>query len=142
MLLRSKIERYDTLSYFLPTCPFVNADDIQKGFSLLKDDVDSVNCIAEYDVPIQLAMVKKGDNLIPIFDNLTSCLTNSKYIQKYYHPTGAFYMSWWDKIIAHKNFFVGNVKGYVMPKDRLVDINDKEDLQRANQIFEKYLVKS
>jgi CMP-N-acetylneuraminic acid synthetase len=129
--MMNKVPKHDTISYFLPTCPFTSHEDIQKGFQLLTEEVDSVNSVVEYNSPIQLAMIKKGDNLIPVFDNLTSGLTNSKFIQKYYRPTGAFYMSWWDKLIKNKNFFIGNVKGYTMPKARTLDINDIYDMQQA-----------
>ena len=73
--------------------------------------------------------------MIPIFDNLTAGLTNSRYLQKYYKPSGAFYMSWWDNLIKNKNFFVGNVKGYEMPKKRSVDIDDLMDIRYAELIL-------
>ncbi|MCH1429871.1 MAG: NTP transferase domain-containing protein [Chlamydiales bacterium] len=140
--MMTKIPAYDTLSYFLPTCPFVSAEDIQQGFAMLTEGTDAVNCVAEYDVPIQLAMIKKGEQFIPVFDNLTSGLTNSNYIQKYYHPTGAFYMSWWKQILENRNFFKGNIKGYVLPKSRLVDINDLCDIEKAERMLKQKAISS
>ena len=129
------VPKHDTFSYFLPTCPLVSSEDIKNGAALLDRHTDSVVSVVSYADPIQLAMIKKGDDMIPVFDNLTAGLTNSRYIQKYYKPSGAFYMSWWDNLIENKNFFVGNVKGYEMPKERSVDIDDLMDIKYAELIL-------
>ena len=42
-------------SYFLPTCPFVDPEDIRKGMGLLGDDVDFVVSMTEIPETIQLA---------------------------------------------------------------------------------------
>lgn len=128
-------EKYDVFSYFLPTCPFVTSDDIAKGVALLDKKVDSVVSITEFTDTLQLACIMKGDNVIPIYDNLTSGLTNSKYIQKYHRPSGAFHISWWDNILENKNFFKGNVKGVVIPRERSVDIDDEFDMFMAESML-------
>lgn len=133
--MMSKIEVHDTLSYFLPTCPFTSPTDIRQALAMLEKEVDAVNSVVEYAVPIQLAMIKNNKSLIPVFDNLTQGMTNSKFIQKYYHPTGAFYMSWWDKLLKNKNFFKGEVRGHVMPRERIVDINDLHDIHLAEHLI-------
>ena len=128
-------EKYDVFSYFLPTCPFVSPEDIKKGVSLLDEKTDSVISVTEFlDTP-QLACIMRGSNVIPMYDNLTSGLTNSKYIQKYHRPSGAFHISWWNNIIKNKNFFKGNVRGVVMPKERSVDIDDKFDMFIAESML-------
>ena len=130
-------EKYDIFSYFLPTCPFVSPDNIKKGVDLLTKEVDSVISMAQYADPIQLACIMKNNDVVPIFDNLTSGLTNSKFIQKYYKPSGAFYMGWWDKIVENKNFFKGNVRGVIMPKEQSVDIDDIDDIRFAEGCLKK-----
>lgn len=128
-------EKYDVFSYFLPTCPFVTSDDIAKGVALLDKKVDSVVSITEFTDTLQLACIMKGDDVIPIYDNLTSGLTNSKYIQKYHRPSGAFHISWWDNILENKNFFKGNVKGVVIPRERSIDIDDEFDMFMAESML-------
>ena len=112
--LMERYEKYDVFSYFLPTCPFVSPEDIRKGVDLLSDKIDSV---------------------LPVFDNLECGLTNSKFIKKYYKPSGAFYISWWDRLKENKNFFKGNTKGVIIPKERSVDINDEYDILQAEAIL-------
>jgi len=130
--MMSKIDKSDVLGYFLPTCPLTTPQEISKAVDMLVEGVDSVVSVVEYDFPIQLSMMKREEEeFIPVFDNLTSGLTNSKFINKYYHPTGAFYISRWDNIIENKNFFVGKIKGVEMSKENYIDINDIEDMKRA-----------
>jgi len=138
MAMMTEVEKHDVFAYFLPTCPLKTAADIRGGMELFDEsDVDSVISVVEYDVPIQLAMLKKGDTMVPVFDNLTSGLTNSKFIQKYYRPSGAYYSARWDYLLENGNFFVGNVKGYEMSKENSIDIDDLTDMKIAEFFLEK-----
>ena len=126
----------DIFSYFLPTCPFVSKDDIKKGIKKLSGkNIDSVVSMTELQDTLQLACQMSGDKVLPVLDNLECGLTNSKFIKKYYKPSGAFYMSKWDHLIENRNFFKGNVKGVLIPKERSIDINDKYDILFAESIL-------
>jgi len=134
--MMSKIERYDTFSYFLPTCPFRNAEDIKKGIHLLTPDVDSVISACFLADPPQLAMIQGHDDFAyPVFDNLRAGVTNSKYFTKYIKPSGGFYMGWWERILENKYFFTGNIKYVLTPKERAVDIDDELDMKFAELVF-------
>ena len=128
---------YDAFAYFLPTCPFVSADDIKRGFKTLVDGgCDSVVSMTEIPETIQLACLMSQDNsVLPVFDNLESGLTNSKFIKKYHKPSGAFYMAMWDYLLENKNFFKGSTKGVIIPQERSVDINTLQDLKYAESII-------
>ncbi len=127
---------HDIFAYFLPTCPFISSDDIRLGVERLSYEVDSVISMTPFSETIQLACIMKNDQVIPVFDNLTSGLTNSKFIQKYCRPSGAFYMSWWDNLIKRRNFFTGEVKGVLIPAERSVDINTPIDIEYAQKLIE------
>ena len=136
------IPKYDVIAYFLPTCPFIQSDSIKEGIKMLDHNTDSVVSVSYYEEPIQLACIKKGDHIIPIFDNLTSGLTNSKFIQKYVKPNGGFYISKWDKLLEHKNFFIGNIKGVNIPNNLLVDIDYESDLKKAEFMVQNNIINS
>ena len=138
MDLMENIPKYDIFAYFLPTCPFIKSESIKQGIKMLDDDTDSVVSVSYYEEPIQLACIKKGDHIIPIFDNLTAGLTNSKFIQKYVKPNGGFYMSKWSNLLENRNFFKGNVKGVEISNDFLIDIDYEHDLIKAENMI-KYL---
>jgi CMP-N-acetylneuraminic acid synthetase len=131
------IPRHDVLAYFLPTCPFRNADDIRRGIAHFDDPaIDSVVSVCEYDHPVQLALRKLDDYVVPAFDNLTIGATNSKFMSKYYRPNGGFYMSRWDNLAEKRNFFVGRVKCVELPLDRSVDIDVLRDIKIAEAVWE------
>ena len=135
-LMENSETKYDEFAYFLPTCPFVSANDIKAGSQLLSEEVDFTISMTQIPETIQLACVMKNNWVLPVFDNLEAGLTNSKFIKKYYKPSGAFYMGKWDKIVANKNFFKGNVKGVLVPPERSVDINNINDIKFAESLLE------
>jgi CMP-N-acetylneuraminic acid synthetase len=128
---------YDAFAYFLPTCPFVSVDDIKKGFETLVDGgCDSVVSMTEIPETIQLACLMSQDNsVLPVFDNLESGLTNSKFIKKYHKPSGAYYMALWDYLLENKNFFKASTKGVIIPPERSIDINTLQDMKYAESII-------
>ena len=136
-LMENLGEQYDVFAYFLPTCPFIEASDIKKGVEMLTKDVDSVVSITEITECIQKACLVKDDWLLPVFDNLEFGLTNSKFVKKYYKPSGAFYISTWENILTQRNFYKGRVKSALLPTERAVDINTIEDMRYAEIILER-----
>jgi CMP-N-acetylneuraminic acid synthetase/dihydrodipicolinate synthase/N-acetylneuraminate lyase len=133
---------YDVFAYFLPTCPFLREEYIRQGVELLDESgADSVVSVSHYEEPIQLACIKRGDDLVPVFDNLTAGLTNSKFIQRYCKPNGGFYMGRWDSVLQYRNFFKGDVKCVLVPNDELVDIDYEHDLQMAELLYREVISK-
>ena len=50
-------------------------------------------------------------------------------------------MARWDKLLESKNFFKGNVKGVLIPKERSIDIDDIHDIEMAEQLWHtRYVV--
>ena len=129
-------EKYDAFAYFLPTCPFVSPEDIKKGFEILsKGDCDSVVSMTEIPETIQLAcLMSQNNDVLPVFDNIECGLTNSKFIKKYYKPSGAFYMGLWNYLLENRNFFKGITKGVIIPPERSVDINTIQDIKYAESL--------
>ncbi len=132
--LMRRSEPHDVFAYFLPTCPFRTAEDIASGLARLAPDVDSVISVSRYQEPVQLAMLKQGDYVIPVFDNLRAGITNSKYLTPFYKPNGGFFIGWWDRILANGNFFTGSVQGVEIPKERAVDVDDALDAAMADWV--------
>ena len=142
--MMTKTERHDVFAYFLPTCPFRNAQDICKGVGLLQKGFDSVVSVAAYTEPPQLAMILDQDTgkAHPVFDNLTSGVTNSKYLRSYVKPNGGFYMAWWDFLESSRNFFSGQTGAVLMPHDRCVDIDHRTDILHAEALLNPEALKT
>jgi N-acylneuraminate cytidylyltransferase len=135
MDLMDEVETYNTFSYFLPTCPFISPDDILKGMEKLEQrQCDTVISMTQIPETVQLACLMSEDNVLPVFDNLEWGITNSKFIKKYYKPSGAFYMGLWNYLKENRNFFNRKTKGVIIPSSRSVDINTIEDIKYAESI--------
>jgi CMP-N,N'-diacetyllegionaminic acid synthase len=133
-------DNYETLTYLLPTCPFVKSGHIVEGMSLL-DDRSSVVSVVQYGEPIQLAgRVSSNNMFIPYFSNLREGRTNSLFMTKYYRPNGAFYMANIDFLLKHRSFFKSKVKAVVMSKAESHDINDLLDIKMADAIIKEGLI--
>lgn len=134
--LMDGIEEHDVFAYFLPTCPFAGVQHILEGVEKIREmGSGKVVSMTMMDT-IQLACEIIDDGkVIPMFSNLEQGLTNSKFLKKYYKPSGAYYMSWWKELKQDRNFFKGNVKGVLLPKRRAVDINDIHDIRFAESIL-------
>lgn len=134
-LMQSIDEKYDVFAYFLPTCPFVTSADIKCGFQRIQDEgVDTVISMTLMQETLQLACLLNDDDVVPVFDNLECGLTNSRFIKKYYKPSGAFYIGKWDHILTNKNFFKGRIKSVLIPPERSIDINTITDIFYAEAV--------
>ena len=135
-LMETHEKRYDIFSYFLPTCPFTKREYIISGIEEFDNkQIDSVISMTEMPETIQLSCCMKNGWVLPIFDNLEAGLTNSKFIKKYYKPSGAFYMGRWNHILKNRNFFKGSVKGVIVPSEYSVDINTIQDIRYAESLI-------
>jgi N-acylneuraminate cytidylyltransferase len=131
-------EPYEIFSYFLPTCPFITPRQITTGYNMLEkywNKCDSVVSMTKMQDTVQLACLMQDDHVLPVFDNLESGLTNSKFIKQYYKPSGAFYMGYWSSIMRDKNFFKGNTRGVIIPTENSIDINTKTDMELAEALL-------
>ena len=138
LALMPEVPHHDVFTYLLPTCPLREASDIRSGIEMLTADTDAVVSVTAFEDPPQMALIRHGSHVIPVFDNLTSGVTNSLFCRQFYRPNGGFYMAWWDRLLEHRNFFVGErVVGHVMPKHRSVGINDALDLEYAELLLAK-----
>ena len=141
---RQKLGKFDSIALMLPTCPFRTAKDIVNGFSMLSRDVDSVISVTNYRFPYEMSLSgDKNDKIKPFFDPspLITGNTRSQDQKEYFHPNGAFYISWWSSILKYKNFFKGKLKSYYMDEITSTDIDTPLDLEMARIIYTRHIQK-
>ena len=132
--------KFDTITYILPTCPFVKPAQITEGILLL-DDKASVVSVVPYSEPIQLAgRVSKNNTFTPYFSNLSDGKTNSLFMTKYHRPNGAFYMIDTQLLLKNRSFFKSKVKVIIMSKEESHDINDLFDIKMAELMLKEGLI--
>lgn len=136
-------KQYDSLAFFLPTCPFRNAHHIREAYQLLTEGVDSVVSITKMEDPVQLSV---GLDEETKFINPEAILspsplitgnTRSQDFVPYYRPNGGFYISRIENIRTQKNFFKGKVKGYYMDRLHSVDVDTEMDLNYAQFLIDQ-----
>lgn len=133
---------YDTIGFFLPTCPFRRPTHIKEAYSLLNEQIDSVVGITKMEDPLQLSLGYNEESKLIDPEAILSPSplitgeTRSQDFKNYYRPNGSFYISWIHSIRKHKNFFKGNVKGYLIDRLHSVDIDTEMDIKYAQFLIE------
>lgn len=123
-----------------PTCPFRNGQDIDSCISLLKnsdaDSVVSVSALPTKFHPNWQFNVSEDGLLHPFsgggWDELA---TARQHLDETYTRNGAVYV-FRRKIFNTLNNIYGNkVLAYIMPEERSVNIDDKDDWQKAEELM-------
>ncbi len=134
-LCLEETEGFQFVAMLLPTCPFRDAQDIQKAVRLIIDneEFDFLTSVAPYDFPPQLALCldKDGKMLTMREQQAYEHSTRSQSYGKYYRPNGAIYIAKVNRFLAEKTFFVNPMLAYVMPPERSFDIDTFSDLKIA-----------
>lgn len=122
---------YDKLTVLYPASPLRTFKDIVKVNNLIKPGIcDFSMSVTYFDLPVNQALLKINNNKIkPLFPNLI----NSKKFdtKKIFVDNGSIYSANVKSFLKLKSFFGKNLRVYIMPKNRSVDINYKEDLKIA-----------
>lgn len=135
----------DTVMYFLdndyeqtwltlPTSPMKISEDFVKSSELLKEDDDSVLSYTEMEFPPTLGLVVKNNNILEDYDQTNPWQNGNSRSQDHptvYRPNGAIYGSWTKKLKENKNYYIGQTKGYFMPRKRSVDIDTQFEFDLA-----------
>lgn len=136
------LEKYETVTALLPTCPFRSHQDIQNAFDIFnKRKEQFLVGTTDYDFPIQLALKpKKGDeNLMEAYFDDGYKTTRSQDIQKTFHPNGAIYLATVNGFLEKGTFFNNEMLTYNMPAINSFDIDYPWQFELAEIIAQKQL---
>jgi CMP-N,N'-diacetyllegionaminic acid synthase len=127
-------EEYDQTWLTLPTSPMKISDDFVKASELLSETDDSVLSYTEMEFPPTLGLVVKNNNIIEDYDQTQPWQNGNSRSQDHpmvYRPNGALYGSWTSKLKENKNYYIGQTKGYFMPRNRSIDIDTQFEFDLA-----------
>lgn len=133
-------EEYDQIWLTLPTSPMKISDDFVKASELLSEDDDSVLSYTEMEFPPTLGLVVKNNNIIEDYDQTQPWQNGNSRSQDHpmvYRPNGALYGSWTSKLRENKNYYVGQTKGYFMPRNRSIDIDTQFEFDLAEFMLQQ-----
>lgn len=132
-----------TVSLLLVTCPLRESKDIKKAFSILNKSkkTDGIISVTDYGFPYKMSLKMNHKILEPYWKNspLINGNTRSQDHKPVFRPNGGFYIKKIDKFKKHLNFFKGRIKGYYMPLERSIDVDNKIQFKIAEFIQKKKL---
>lgn len=121
-----------------PTAVFISAADIANAVSLIeREGTDIVFSGAEFPAPIQRAFFIDENGIARMFhpENYSK---RSQDLVPAYHDAGQFYLVRTDVAMRGQSFNERPASLYVIPRDRVVDIDTPEDLRIAERLFESF----
>lgn len=121
---------FDYVALMQPTSPLRNAEDIKNAFKMLsRDNVHTVVSITEVEHPVQWCFTMPKDGSMKIYAESPYNQMRRQDLEAHYRENGAIYIVNASKILNKDyNYYGDNCYGYVMPGERSIDIDCKEDL--------------
>ena len=130
LYILKKINHYDYLVLLQPTSPLRNSVDIEKCIRLcINKDCDSCVSITK----------SKNDKKLIFEKNKNGFLKKINHISHNngFKLNGALYVSKISSLIKNKSFVTSKTIGYVMPKNRSIDIDTENDIKKFIESLEK-----
>ncbi len=131
-MLEQANDFYDTLIIMLPTCPFRTAEDIKAAFDLfVQKDRPFLMSVAEYThTPFSAYRLDGEDGLEPVFPEYLD--RRSQTMPKAFRPNGAVHVLDVPRFRTAEDYVAQPLVGYVMPRERSIDIDTDADLREAS----------
>jgi CMP-N-acetylneuraminic acid synthetase len=118
---------YNAVLLLQPTSPFRVADDVRAAIRIMDSmRADSVISVVEFGTAGYLFMLGHAGRLRDMTVEGDT-----------YTPNGAIYLIKWECLFAGESWYGPHAYGYVMPKDRSIDIDTHADFEAAKAMLEK-----
>jgi pseudaminic acid cytidylyltransferase len=118
------------------TAPFLQANDLQRGHELLRQDNDAefAFSVTSYAFPIFRSLKLGDDGRVQMFWPENE-LVRSQDLPEAWHDAGQFYWGKRDAFLASNGLFTAKSLGVRVPRTRVQDIDTLEDWARAQSMF-------
>lgn len=126
---------YDLLCCLYPTAPLRSAEDIREVIAMVASgSTDFAMAVTEYDLPVHQALsVERDGSLLPLFPELLQ--QRSADVPDIVVDNGSTYVARTSSFARVRTFYGPKLRGYVMPRERSVDIDAQADLDYARWLF-------
>lgn len=127
--LSEEVESYDYLVLLQPTSPLRTSEDIERAVALsVENGCDVVSVSEVSDSPILMRKCDKNGNLTHLLDKNSTVRRQDMPV--YYRVNGSIYVNEIKRLSAETSFN-DNPVGYIMPRERSVDIDEPADFAVA-----------
>ena len=129
---------FDYVALMQPTSPLRNAEDIKNAFKMLsRDNVHTVVSVTEVEHPVQWCFTMSESNSMKTYAASPYNHMRRQDLEAHYRENGAIYIVNASKILNRDyNYYGDNCYGYVMPRERSIDIDNNMDFIIAD-IYQK-----
>ena len=126
--------KFDYVALLQPTSPLRNVEDIIGIFDLIRrDEIHNAVTVTEVEHPVQWCFRMPENRSMKEMAESPYNYMRRQELEKYYLENGAIYLVDAKKIMNPQyNFYADNCFGYIMPRERSVDIDTKVDLLVAD----------
>ncbi|GIC77290.1 pseudaminic acid cytidylyltransferase [Moritella sp. F3] len=125
----------DLLCCIYATAPFISADDLIKGLTLVSaGDIDYAFSATSFAFPIQRAISLNDNGSVQMLQP-EHVNARSQDLQEAFHDAGQFY---WGKVSAFeagRPFFSLSSKAILIPRKRVQDVDTFEDWEFAEALY-------
>lgn len=137
LYLRDKGVIYKTVCISAPTAPLLTAMDFVKAYQMfLRTKASVLHAVCELDSPPQWALEFDGELLGPMFD-VNTFKKESQDLKKAYRIVGGIQLFQADLLLRERSYIGRPMVGYVVDRERGVDIDTIEDLELAQFYMER-----
>ena len=129
-------KEFDTVALLQPTSPLRTAEDIVKGYKILKDkSANSVIGVCEVGhSPLWMNTLPEDNVMVNFINPKVAGLPRQK-LDKYYRINGALYIIRTDTINKIDNLYNDKCYALIMDKNKSIDIDDDFDFVFAETIL-------
>jgi len=139
------VQEYKTLIMTLPTSPFCTANDLQLAYQMfLNNDRRPILSVTKQNFNPNTLGIIDGDYMWPFnpCPGKYSFYWDSKFIKegqkkRTYLSNGAIFICDISRLRQKKEQYIDGMIGYVMPRDRGLDINTEMDYEFAKFLAER-----
>tara|TARA_B100000212_G_scaffold338083_1_gene314025 strand:- start:701 stop:1375 length:675 start_codon:yes stop_codon:yes gene_type:complete len=133
----NKLDNFSEMILLQPTSPLRNRYDIDQAIKFKnKNKVESLVSISKpFNHPNHFYKLNSDYKVSPLMEN--NKLNNRQDYEEFFVINGAIYISSKQSIINNKSLINKNTLGYIMPKERSIDIDELLDWEIAEMLLNK-----
>ncbi|MEN6374685.1 MAG: pseudaminic acid cytidylyltransferase [Smithella sp.] len=128
-------ELYDEICCIFPTSPLLQGEDLFAAFELFHQHKSQypLFVVTRYPVPIEWAFRRDNEGIMTAVSS-SDLTRRSQDLPEAYYESGPFTI-WNVDHLNLQNPHSGKILSYVMPGNKVVDIDTPEDLSRAELLY-------
>jgi CMP-N-acetylneuraminic acid synthetase len=134
-------EKYcpDIIVWLRPTVPLRVAEDIEGAIGLLTETkADCVRTVCEAEHHPYWMKQLNGDRLLPFLKEIkVEKYYRRQLLPPVYRLNGAVDVTWRERVMENGLLYSGDVRGYVMPGERSIDLDNELDFLFADLLIRR-----